>query len=259
MTPESEWLGLVRAQDWGALSGRMLFYPQAEQAALLDALRQLVPKTTDVNGTETQTRYMTPAELGQDPRAGAAKILLLGELEAAVRGEPEDAGQTWHRLHGDIRALMEELVGAPEVTKGAKAISRRQHARDALELLGEIERNSRAMILQLDDAEDRRWMAEALAETAALALRAGAKAQAAQGKAIESDAVRGARVISAARQGAQETRQNNSVAKNKRLKRMEELVVSGQSTARAAEIAYRDGLGPSADANRKLWQRSREK
>lgn len=45
MTPESEWLGLVRAQDWGALSGRMLFYPQAEQAALLDALRQLVPKT----------------------------------------------------------------------------------------------------------------------------------------------------------------------------------------------------------------------
>lgn len=259
MTPEPEWLALVRANNWGALTGRMLSYPPAERVALLDALKRIVPTTTEVNGTETQTRYRHPAELGPDPRAGAAKILLLGELEASVRAAPEDAGQNWHKLHDDVRSLMEALVGAPEVTKGAASLSRRQHARDALDLLDEIERNSRAMTLQLDGTEVRRWLTEVLADIAGLALRAGAMAQAAHGKLIESDAVRGAKVIAAASQGAERTRQNNSASNRERLKRMEELVDSGHSTARAAEIAHREGLGASLEANRKLWQRSRKK
>lgn len=259
MTPEPEWLGLVRAQNWDALSGRMLSYPPAERVALLEALKRIVPTTTEVNGTETQTRHRHPAELGTDLRAGAAKILLLGELEASVRGAPEDAGQNWQMLQVDIRSLMEALVGAPEVTKGAVSLSRRQHARDALDLLDEIERNSQAMILQLDDAEDRCWLTEVLADIAGLALRAGAMAQAAHGKVIECDVVRGAKVITAARQAAERTRQNNSASNRERLKRMEELVESGHSTARAAEIAYREGLGASPEANRKLWQRRLKK
>lgn len=259
MTPEPEWLGLLRAHNWGALTGRMLSYPKAEQAALLDALRQMVPTTTEVNGTETQKRHKHPAELGHDPRAGAAKILLLGELEASVRGVPEDAGQTWQKLQHDVGRLMEDLVAAPEVTRGDASLSRRKHALDALAFLDEIERNSQAMILQLDDAEDRRWLSEGLADLAALALRAGAAAQAAHGKVIESDAVRGAKVVTAARQGAEKTRQNNSAINMERLKRMGELRDSGHTKARAAEIAHREGLGVSADANRKLWQRSRKK
>ncbi len=249
MTAEPEWPGLVRAQNWNALSGRRLFYLQAEQAALLDALKQIVPMTNDVNGTETQTRHMTPTELGRDPRAGAAKILLLGELEAAVRGAPEDAGQVWQTLRDEVQALMEGLAGAAEATKGAARLSRRQHARALLDLLDDIDRSQQAMLRQLDDAGDRHWMAEALAETAALALRAGALAQAAHGKAIEADAVRGARVIAAARKGADMTRRAKADSTTALLERMGDLIARGQSQSNAAAIAHREGLGSSADAN----------
>lgn len=233
----------------------------AEQAALLDALRQLVPKTTDVNGTETQTRYMSPAELGQDPRAGAAKILLLGELEAAVGGEPEPhaAQVVWGGLRREICDLMLTLASAPEVTVGAKAQPRQQHAREALELLGEIDRNTAAMLQQVDDGDERRWLAEGLADVAALALRAGAMAQAAHGKAIEADAVRDIKVLKGANTGATQTSRRNADTKARRLARMAALIDDGHTEARAAEIAHREGLGASAAANRKLHQRSGRK
>jgi hypothetical protein len=72
-------------------------------------------------------------------------------------------------------------------------------------------------------------------------------------------AARGRKTIRASREGGKSRRGTLKAELGKRLTAMEELIAKGHSVNRAAQLAHERGCGPSADANRKLWNRHRHK
>ena len=75
----------------------------------------------------------------------------------------------------------------------------------------------------------------------------------------EAHLLRGLKTIESARLGAK-TRASQTKPETARvIAEMERLRDSGHSISRAAEIAHSKGHGTSADANRKLWTRSKQK
>ncbi len=78
-------------------------------------------------------------------------------------------------------------------------------------------------------------------------------------KPFEPHALRGMKTVSSASDGgrirAGETQKKTRAV----LRKMERLILSGKSQSNAAKIAFKQGYGSSAEANRKLWQRRRRK
>ncbi len=75
---------------------------------------------------------------------------------------------------------------------------------------------------------------------------------------LEIDAMRGAKSVESGKIGAEITHAATRAKTEPRLEKMNELIRSGKSQSNAARIAFNAGYGPSADANRKLWQRHRK-
>ena len=103
---EDDWQPLLESRSWNALENWwqewVAAYPDATAPlkALLAALEEIVPKITVENGMERLERHIKcsdPEDVwqGREHIKGAAKILELGELEAAAEMEPPTAKQIW--------------------------------------------------------------------------------------------------------------------------------------------------------------------
>ncbi|PWE31226.1 hypothetical protein DDZ14_13630 [Maritimibacter sp. 55A14] len=157
---------------------------------MLTALREVVPTIVEENGMESRERHLRcdddPKRWdGREELKGAAKMLEIGELEAAIKGAPPVASEAWRRNREIIETDLHECIDAEEVTQGAEELSRRGHAREALDLLRYIDFTTSFLRGEMDSEEDRDWMNEAIAEVANLAFEAGRHTQVAWGKEFE--------------------------------------------------------------------------
>lgn len=76
---------------------------------------------------------------------------------------------------------------------------------------------------------------------------------------IEKDAMRGEVVVRSAKSGGIARAESKKASSLSIVAAMKKRVVAGQSIANAARQTYRDGLGSSPEANRKLWGRLNRK
>jgi len=191
------WEDFFIRNDWDAVDewwrNWFLENPDDGQALgdLLAALRKKVPVIRVENGIERYDRHIRcddePSEWRRErePLKGAAKILEVGELEAAVEGIPESSLRKWQAQEALVRERLQPFLEAPEVTKGAEELSRWAHTLAAFERLASIGSTSRWMTNQMGSDHDAAWIREVIAEIALLAFDSGRHTQAAWGKDFE--------------------------------------------------------------------------
>lgn len=259
----SDWMTLYARRDWNGLDNWWRHCENAEEvAAFLKRLQADVPKVARQNGMEQLTDHAHPTE-APDEWKGAAEILLLGELEAAVSGDPEPVPDQWRRSREEVSNLLRALKDAEEVTTGDPALSRVAHAKTALDMLDSIDSCVSMMANEIDpdcnNPDGREWLIAFAEEIVSIAFDAGAHTRAAIGKEIEGHAIRGQKTILSARQGGLVRRLTKAPMTAAVLARMEELSDRGFSISRAAQIAAKEGLGSSSNANRQLSKRYRPK
>lgn len=215
------------------------------------------------NGAESVKAHVHPDRAPPEWK-GAAKILRIGELEAYVEGPPPTMLERWAEEQARVRKLMAQYRDDDEVTEGDPSLSRGAHASEVFALFEGIHFVTELMCDQIDPdqgSSDRAWLRETLSEVALLAFHAGAHARAADGKVIEGDAVRGAKVIAGARKSAEMTsalKSGKTAAILAAMKR--QLAEDPTCTVRkAARTVYKQGLGASEEANAKLYHRHRSR
>jgi len=194
------WEPFIEAHQWDDVTDwwmRSYFDNPDEPAplrALLAALLELVPKVQEENRMELRERHLTARDdpkhwRGQEHLKGAAAILDLGELQAAIERYPPEASEAWRKNRKIIEAFLDEFLEGQEVTEGAKDLSRKAHAREARDLLRYTDDVTATLSCEMDSEEDRDWLQEGFAEIANLAFEAGRRTQAAWGKDFEKFAV----------------------------------------------------------------------
>lgn len=190
---------LVEARDWTAVQNWWIDWhlanPDQNDALkeLLAELKRLVPTISVENGMERWHRHIVNGDdqkrwSGIEHLRGAAKILVMGELEAAVEGMPPEASQAWADYRSVIEEHLIEYMERPESTEGAAELSRRAHAQEAIGLLEQVDFAGRSMAAEMESEEDRAWLHEVIGQVAHLAHVAGRHTQAAWGKEFEKHA-----------------------------------------------------------------------
>lgn len=255
----TDWQRLYEERDWAALE--IWFHHTGERDELIafrDALLRDVPTVPRENGVE---RRIDPVSVEAAPAEwkGAATILHEGELEAAIEGTPPTASALWDQERLRVTDILRRLAGEPEVTKGDATMSRKAHIATVMEHLKEFDFAvgvMRSELLRAGEAEDDiRWLMEMVAEIALPIFRAGIHAHAADGKAMEADAVRGKKVYQGAQGSTAVRRQKSAKAREARNALMDELIANGQTAANAARILFKRGLGVSELAIRRDYYR----
>lgn len=230
--------------------------------ALFRQLQRDVPRVKIVNGTEEMEEFVHP-DVAPEGWRGAAQILLLGELEAKIEGDPAPELEEWQHLADQTASMMREYLGAKEPTTGHRLLSRAAHAEAVLDLLKGIDRDTKIMCAELDpdgtQPDDRAWLKSVIAQTALAAFNAGAHARAAVGKAIEQHAVRGKNTLASAQEGGRVRSEGAKRTTIIVIAEMERLIGSGQSAKSAARLAFQAGYGASPEGNRTAYKRHIEK
>lgn len=252
------WKPLFDQRRWDEIEDLWPSLPPAEQRALFIALLEGVPKIIVIDGVEQTERHVRPNEAPSEWK-GAAKILALGELEAEIEGDPPTATTSWASLRTEAETYLRDTVADCErETQGARdagELSREQHSRTSLDLLAAIEKATKRMCAEMDSDADREWLAEVMAEIAEYAFIAGRHMQAAWGKPFESHAVRGIKTLKSAAAGGEQRKGKRAADTPLVIACMRDMIEAGHSKARAAELAYKKGLGKSAGGNRRLFYR----
>ncbi|MEP9350017.1 hypothetical protein [Xanthobacter sp. KR7-225] len=254
----SEWKPLFDQRRWDEIDDLWPALSQAEQRDLFAALLEGVPKTTVIDGLEKMERHVRPKEAPSEWK-GAAKILALGELAAAIEEDPPIASASWSSLRTEAESYLRETVAEcekkPKADHAPGELSQEQHCRDSLELLAAIDRATKLMCTEMDSDADREWLEEVIAEIAEYAFVAGRHMQEAWAKPFEGHAVRGIKTIQSAAEGGRQRKGKQAPETAQIISYMRELMQSGHSKARAAELTHKKGLGVSAEANSKLFYR----
>lgn len=209
----TDWQRLYEKRDWAGLE--VWFHHTEERDQLLafrDALTRDLPKVERENGLERRIEPIS-AKAAPPGWKEAARILHGGELDAAIAGTPPTALALWEQERSRVTEILERLAGEPEVTKGDASMSRRAHIATVMEHLKEFDfalSFMRGELLRVGETDDDiRWLNEMVAEIALPIFRAGIHAHAADGKAMEADAVRGKKVLKSAKEGgAKRVREN---------------------------------------------------
>lgn len=257
----TDWKKLYKQRNWTELEN---WWPhcddQNEVAKFLQCLLTDVPRVVRHNGMEGQEDYGRPDEVPAEWK-GAAKILALGELAAKVEGDPISIPARWEIDRTEIVRTLKRFAGAEEVTSGDVALSRAEHARIALDLLGSIDWCTAAMAKEIDpdgaNLDDREWLIDFAKEIAFHAFHAGAHSRAAVGKEIEGHAVRGHKVFSAAQEAGRLRRTQTLPRTALVLNRMQELIDRGSTASNAARLTAAEGVGTSANANLTAYNREK--
>ncbi|MFG1379705.1 hypothetical protein [Xanthobacter autotrophicus] len=254
----SEWKALFDQRRWDEIEGLWPALSPYEQRALFAALLEGVPKISVIDGMEKMERHARPKEAPSEWK-GAAKILALGELQAEIEGDPAIASTSWASLREEaetyLRETIADCVAKPKAGHARGELSQEQHCRDSLELLAGIDRTTKLMYAELDALADREWLGEIIAEVAEYAFVAGRHMQEAWGKPFEGHAVRGIKTLKSAAAGGEQRKGKQAAETPLIIACMRDIIAAGHSKARAAELAYKKGLGRSAVGNSKLFYR----
>lgn len=264
------WEQYVQNCDWDSVENWWTEAFQADPAdlaclaSLLSCLEDLVPKITIQNGMENFKRHIlatdpTEVWLERENLRGAAEILELGELAAAVERPPKPIGLEWQMYREMIEGHLNRFLEESEVTKGNEEFSRQKHSEQALGQLAGINHLERMMCGEMDEAMDRIWLQEIIAEASYLAFEAGRHTQAAWGKGFEQFAVSGINLNQAQKKGGAMRKGRLGQDTSRILAEMNRLINEEHSVSRSAKIAAGKGLGSSPEANRKLWTRHQRK
>jgi len=105
----SEWKPLFDQRQWDEIDDLWLALSQAEQRDLFAALLEGVLKTIVIDGLEKMERHVLPKEAPPEWK-GAARILALGELEAAIEEDPPIASASWSSRRTDAENYLRETV-----------------------------------------------------------------------------------------------------------------------------------------------------
>lgn len=268
---QRDWEQLIKDRNWNALDNlwRGWCLEDADNRerlrALLVLLWETVPMITVQNGMEKTERHIRRSDdeslwSGRTCLKGAADILELGELEAAVEGNPPEASEIWRDYVTQVRKELRRYVAESEVSEGTSELSRKAHAQDALDHIEDVDTLIWNMGSELADEADRRWFDETMMEMALYAFDTGRHTQEAWSKEFEPFAATGMKVKSAQKLAAEMTKRKTAPTSRKTLAEMKRLIAErGCSVKRAADLALRKGFGSSADANRKLYQRHKQK
>ncbi|WP_136683122.1 hypothetical protein [Falsirhodobacter xinxiangensis] len=254
------WKQMLDARDWDGLEDFSRHASQQECTEILDRLGALVPKVTMTNGTEVQEVFAGPDEVPPE-LAGAAKILLLGELEARALGDeyiPCLLDQ-WHDLSAAAEDQCKKLAALPEVTEGSAQMSRVHHATEAAELLRFIPAVLAAVMNDENGTPDELGNAlqEHIATVALYAFTAGRHLQIALGKEHEPDAIRGEKVAGGLRNLAHSTNRRHEGPRERRFARLRELVPQ-IGLDKACATCETEGLGKH-EAIKRQWNRHLQK
>lgn len=254
-----DWRVLFEHRQWNEIEDLWPHLSPAEQGALLKALQDAVPFITVTDGLESMERHCLPKEAPAEWK-GAAKILALGELEAAVEGDPPQASEAWQVIRAEAENFLQKTLGAcankAQQNGPPGELSQEQHCRESLQLLAALDVCATWMRREMKSEADKAWLAEVIAEVASHAFMAGRHMQEAWGKPFESHALRGIKTIEAAAEGGRNRKGKRSSKSAAILAEMQKLIDAGHSKARAAELAAQKGLGASKEANIKLYGRS---
>lgn len=219
-------------------------------------MRRDLPEVKRENGLEQRTEPIS-AEAAPDEWKGAARILHDGELDAAIEGTPPTALALWEQERSRVTEILEHLAGEPEVTDVDASMSRGAHIAMVMEHLRGFDfalSFMRGELLRVGETDDDiRWLNEMVAEIALPVFRAGIHAHAADGKAMEADAVRRKKVLTSAREGGAKRARANAETKETCFAAMQKLIDAGHSIANAARLAHKDGIGVSEGANRRTY------
>lgn len=225
---------------------------------LLEWLERDVPRVAISNGMEERQEFMHPKDAPEEWK-GAAEILFLGELKAAIEGDPTPELDEWHETSQQTASLMRSLIDQVEPTKGSPALSRKAHAENALDYLERVELDATLMCNELDPdgtaPDDREWLRAVIAQAALAGFHAGAHARAAIGKEMERYAVSGKKASDGSARGGAIISGQKKRKREEVLAAMNKLIANGKTISLAAVIAHRSGLGHSPEANRKTYYR----
>lgn len=258
------WEALFNARKWDELEYYCLHHATREECReTLIRLAEIVPKKKMQNGAETWAEHVLPSEVPKELK-GAAELLYFGELAAKAYGDKDGNPPSYKTLFKEdiahARNLMEKYVDCENPTEGDELYSRRSHAKTALEAMDRIE-----MVLNwaCSNAEKgtltSQWIEETLREACHFAFWAGASARAAAGKEIETDAVRGRKILVSAREAGKATSKRNENRRNAILKSMIDYTKQGLSAREAAVHTAKKGVGIKAASIERLFYRWKKK
>ena len=256
----SDWRAYYMARNWDALDTWWRHCDELTQLrAFRDQLRTDLPGKMLFNGMEQRLVDIHPRDAAPDWK-GAAEILFLGELEAKIEGEPPTEMEIWYDLRAEVSAVMQAMLGEDkEPTQGDAALSRSAHAKTCLAYFDQLDLETAGMLGELDpqnsNPEDQEWLRAVIAQAALAAFRAGAHAQAANGKVFEAHAVRGKKVHDGAKMSGAGTRSLTAKRAFAVLRSMNQLIAQGHTIRRAAYLTAEKGTGSSGDANSKIYDR----
>ena len=254
---------LIDGEDCGRVI-EWIDLPQAEQARLLEALRDTVPQREVVDGIESQCVPLFPDEIAEPHLREAALILALGELEAAVQGEPPSEADEWTELRPLIDEALRKVLDAEDVLKTPPLNSQLDHARHARERLRALDFLENFYAGQMPDPEDAAWIREVIREVSFNAFHLGRRFQVVTFKPFEPDAVSGAKSRKGSSIGGEMRKGWRAPKTQEVLRYMKQYLVERKTEGKrenisaAARAARRAGLGTSEQANRKLYHLSKK-
>mgnify|MGYP001793064785 CR=1 FL=1 len=235
-----------------------------EQAGhLLNALREAVPMRTIHDGGRRREERLDPEELEAAHLKGAAAVLLLGELEAMVLGEPESERELWKRLLDEVGQVLDEIEAAPQDGARKDRVALAEHLREARERIDGIGFATAFAQSEADGEDEEGFVLSVQSETALHAFWLGWRMRAIDQKPFDEAARTGVKVQEGAKLGGEMTRSPRPetvkilAAMDEALKAQAERGVA-ESVQQAAAVAYQKDLGSSRSANARLYQRHRK-
>ena len=251
----SDLIALYDTKKWAELDWTWKHEASPDDCTVLLArMERDVGYTFDENGFSKRKRYKTPWEVPEDLKY-PAEVLQLGGLAAACHEEPPMDQAIWEAERSSAQAALEQLLEMPEVTEGKASLSRRDHAKNAIERFKAIEVHTQLAIEELDKDNDVEWFVETVAALKLDAFYAGLNYQAALGKEAEGLAIVGDKLRSRSNLNQNKTKPETIEL----LEVMMALTYEGKSDSEAARIALKRGHGSSIDANRQAWKRHKRK
>jgi hypothetical protein len=134
------------------------------------------------HGLETADRYKAPNEFDDVHLRDASWALRLGELEAAVEGDPPLASDAWRTLSAQAYVELDNFKASHNVIEGDQGLSEKAHAQAAASHLKNIAFVTALAHEQTADTDNQHTLTEIIAEVAHSAFLAGQRRRAALGK-----------------------------------------------------------------------------
>lgn len=255
-----DWRASLRGNNWRLIEWTAL--DEGDQYILYRYLRRQLRRKDFDDGLEITNDYIRIQDAKNESEKRAAFIF--GELRHLYEPEPNwllDAEKLAKQTLADAGVSPLDKDGYLKDAEAYKTNSVEWHAQLVLHHLKWFNNYANIELVNednpelIDNEELQTWMADSAKEAYYL----GAHIRAIQGKEFEYHAMRGIKTQESASKGGQAREGKLGKHTKSVLGTMEPLIRDGHTAANAGRIAFRKGLGTTAEANRRLWGRHERK